>query len=95
MRKIKTNINKKGVESVKIKLRTDVRMIIDRFEKNGFSAYAVGGCVRDSLLQKEPNDWDICTDALPQDILRLFSDFHTFDTGIKHGSVAVGIISSV
>ena len=54
---------------MKIKLPTDVRMIIDRFEKNGFSAYAVGGCVRDSLLQKEPNDWDICTDALPQDIL--------------------------
>lgn len=75
MRKIKTNINKKGVESVKIKLPTDVRMIIDRFEKNGFSAYAVGGCVRDSLLQKEPNDWDICTDALPQDILHLFLIF--------------------
>ena len=93
MRKIKTNINKKGVESVKIKLPTDVRMIIDRFEKNGFSAYAVGGCVRDSLLQKEPNDWDICTDALPQDILRLFSDFHTFDTGIKHGTVSVVINS--
>jgi hypothetical protein len=83
LRKIKTNINKKGVESVRIKLPTDVRMIIDRFEKNGFSAYAVGGCVRDSLLQKEPNDWDICTDALPQNILRLFSDFHTFDTGIS------------
>ena len=70
-------------------------MIIDRFEKNGFSAYAVGGCVRDSLLQKEPNDWDICTDALPQDILRLFSDFHTFDTGIKHGTVSVVINSFV
>ena len=80
---------------MKIKLPTDVRMIIDRFEKNGFSAYAVGGCVRDSLLQKEPNDWDICTDALPQDILRLFSDFHTFDTGIKHGTVSVVINSSV
>lgn len=51
--------------------------------------------MRDSLLQKEPNDWDICTDALPQDILRLFSDFHTFDTGIKHGTVSVVINSSV
>lgn len=84
----------KGVDGMKIKMPVDVRMIIDRIEKSGFSAYAVGGCVRDSLLMKEPNDWDICTDALPADILRIFADFHTFDTGIKHGTVSV-VVNSV
>lgn len=79
---------------MKIKMPVDVRMIIDRIEKNGFSAYAVGGCVRDSLLQKEPNDWDICTNALPTDILRIFQGFHTFDAGIKHGTVSV-VVNSV
>ena len=79
---------------MKIKMPVDVRMIIDRIEKNGFSAYAVGGCVRDSLLQKEPNDWDICTNALPTDIIRIFQDFHTFDAGIKHGTVSV-VVNSV
>lgn len=79
---------------MKIKLPADVRMIIDKIEKEGFSAYAVGGCVRDSLLKKEPSDWDICTDALPNDILKIFADFHTFDAGIKHGTVSV-VINSV
>ena len=80
---------------MKINLPADVKMIIDRIEKQGFSAYAVGGCVRDAILQKEPNDWDICTDALPTDILRIFSGFHTFDAGIKHGTVSVVINSAV
>ena len=79
---------------MKIKLPVDVRMIIDKIEKAGFSAYAVGGCVRDSLLQKEPQDWDICTNALPNDVLRIFADFHTFDAGIKHGTVSV-VVNSV
>lgn len=80
---------------MKIKLPADVRLIIERIEKDGFSAYAVGGCVRDALLGKEPNDWDICTNALPDDILHIFSDFHTFDAGIKHGTVSVVINSAV
>lgn len=76
---------------MKIKLPNDVKFIIDKIEENGFTAYAVGGCVRDALLKKEPNDWDICTSALPTDILRIFADFHTFDAGIKHGTVSVVI----
>lgn len=80
---------------MKINLPADVKIIIDRIEKQGFSAYAVGGCVRDAILQKEPNDWDICTDALPADIMRIFSDFRTFDAGIKHGTVSVVINSAV
>ena len=70
-----------------IKLPEDVNRIITRLNEAGYEAYAVGGCVRDSLLGKEPNDWDITTSALPIEVKGLFS--HTFDTGIKHGTVTV------
>ncbi len=72
---------------MKIKLPTDVRVIIDRFEKNGFSAYAVGGCVRDSILNRKPEDWDITTSAKPEQVKRIFR--RTVDTGIEHGTVTV------
>lgn len=55
----------------------------------GFEAYAVGGCVRDSLLGKEPTDWDITTNALPRETERVFSEYRVIETGIKHGTVAV------
>lgn len=57
--------------------------------QNGFKAYAVGGCIRDILLSKTPHDWDICTDAQPEDILRVFADYKVITTGIKHGTVCV------
>ena len=60
-----------------------------RLEENGFEAYVVGGCVRDSLLGRPPNDWDITTNALPEELLRCFSDHRVIETGIKHGTVAV------
>jgi tRNA nucleotidyltransferase (CCA-adding enzyme) len=58
-------------------------------EKSGYSAYAVGGAVRDSLLDKEPSDWDVTTSALPEETQRVFADFRTIPTGIKHGTVTV------
>ncbi len=61
--------------------------ILQRLEASGFEAYAVGGCVRDSLLGKEPNDWDICTSAKPEETAKLFS--HTVLTGVKYGTVTV------
>ena len=61
--------------------------IIDVLEKAGFEAYVVGGCVRDSLLNKEPKDWDITTSAKPEQVKALFS--RTIDTGIEHGTVTV------
>lgn len=64
-----------------------VNRIINTFIKNGFFAYAVGGCVRDSLLNTVPSDWDICTSALPEDMKRLFQK--TVDTGIQHGTVSI------
>ncbi len=66
-----------------------VAHIIDILEKSGFEAYAVGGCVRDIILGKEPNDWDITTSAKPDEVKKLFR--RTIDTGIEHGTVTVMI----
>lgn len=74
---------------MKIQMPDNVRFILNKLEENNFDAYIVGGCVRDSLIGKTPNDWDICTNALPQDILRVFDGFNTFDAGIKHGTVSL------
>ena len=54
----------------------DARSIIRRLNQAGFEAYAVGGCVRDSLLGLEPKDWDICTAARPEEMQRVFAGFH-------------------
>ncbi len=70
-----------------INLPKDVANIIHILEEAGHEAYAVGGCVRDSILGREPNDWDITTSALPQQVKELFS--HTIDTGLQHGTVTV------
>lgn len=64
-----------------------VKGILQRFQDAGYEAYLVGGCVRDILLHRVPNDWDICTSALPQEIISLFE--HTAPTGVKHGTVTV------
>ncbi len=58
-------------------------------ENAGFSAYFVGGCVRDSLLGKTPTDWDITTDALPEQVKAAFCGYTVADTGLKHGTVTV------
>lgn len=73
--------------NVFIELPEDVANIIRKLENAGFEAYAVGGCIRDSLLKREPEDWDITTSALPEQIKELFR--RTVDTGIKHGTVTV------
>ena len=73
----------------KIDLPEDVKFVINQIEKNGHSAYAVGGCVRDTLLNKKPQDWDITTSALPTQVKSFFR--RTIDTGIEHGTVTVMI----
>lgn len=70
-----------------IVLPQDVIQIIERLESCGHEAYAVGGCVRDSILGKEPADWDITTSASPEEVKALFT--HTIDTGIAHGTVTI------
>lgn len=82
-------LNEIGWEKVIINIPVDVEKIINKLEDQGFEAYAVGGCVRDLLLGMEPKDWDICTSALPQEIVCCFKDYRTIEVGIKHGTVAV------
>lgn len=62
---------------------------IETLEAAGFEAYCVGGCVRDSLLGKDPDDWDLCTSASPEEMKQAFSEYRTIDTGIKHGTLTV------
>ena len=68
-----------------------VRKIFEIFKKYGYEAYAVGGCVRDSLMGKSPSDWDITTSATPEKILEIFEleNIRTLPTGLKHGTVSV------
>ena len=72
---------------MRIELPEKVEGIIQTLMQAGYEAYAVGGCVRDSLLGKEPKDWDITTSAKPEEVKRLFPK--TIDTGILHGTVTV------
>ncbi len=64
-----------------------VKWILDELQKNEYEAYAVGGCVRDSILKREPQDWDITTSAQPEQVKSIFA--RTIDTGIQHGTVTV------
>ena len=70
-----------------ITLPRDVSKIISALEDHGFEAFAVGGCVRDVILGREPEDWDITTSAKPEEIKAIYS--RTIDTGIEHGTVKV------
>jgi tRNA nucleotidyltransferase (CCA-adding enzyme) len=74
---------------MKIELTKDVCCILDILDQNGFEAFTVGGCVRDSLLKRQLKDWDITTSALPKEIVKLFT--HTIPTGIKHGTITIVI----
>ena len=72
---------------MKINLPEKVKYIIDVITEAGYEAFAVGGCIRDSILGREPDDWDITTSATPLETKALFS--RTFDTGIEHGTITV------
>lgn len=72
---------------MKFQIPSKVETIIHTLEEAGFEAYAVGGCVRDSILGRVPDDWDITTSAKPEQVKALFS--RTVDTGLQHGTVTV------
>ena len=72
-----------------INIPKDVENVLNILTENGHKAYVVGGCVRDSLMGREPDDWDVTTDASPKRIKELFSSFRTVDTGIEHGTVLI------
>ena len=72
---------------MKIKIPEKVNDIIRILNEHGYEAYAVGGCVRDSMLNRIPEDWDITTSARPDEVKSIFR--RTIDTGIEHGTVTV------
>ncbi len=72
-----------------MKISPKAEYLISKLNENGHSAYIVGGCVRDLLMDKTPGDWDITTSAKPDEIMQTFSDLTVIPTGIKHGTVTV------
>ena len=72
---------------MRIQIPEKVNMIIQQLTQSGYEAYAVGGCVRDIILGRIPEDWDITTSAKPEEVKRLFK--RTIDTGIQHGTVTI------
>ncbi len=77
------------MEQLVITLPSQVKKALATLSANGFEAYVVGGCVRDSLLGIAPNDWDITTSAHPAKTMACFADYRVIETGIKHGTVGV------
>ena len=80
---------------MKINIPYDVQFILDTLQSNNYKAYIVGGCVRDSILNKTPKDWDITTDAEPQMVIDIFNskNMNIIPTGLKHGTVTIMINS--
>ena len=78
-----------------IKLPMPVQFILNQLNDNGYEAYVVGGCVRDSIMGFTPHDWDICTSALPEQVIDVFKDYKVIPTGIQHGTVSVVLEDTV
>ena len=72
-----------------IKMESGAAKLLDRLHAAGYKAYAVGGCVRDSLLGLTPHDWDLCTSALPEQVMALFGTKNCIPTGLQHGTVTI------
>ena len=73
----------------KLKLDNGAAALLERLHGAGYRAYAVGGCVRDSLLGLAPHDWDLCTSARPEQVIALFGGSRCIPTGLQHGTVTV------
>ena len=78
---------------IQIQIPEKAKYIIETIQNAGFEAYVVGGCVRDSILGRSPDDWDITTSAKPEQVKALFH--RTVDTGLQHGTVTVLMESSM
>ena len=72
-----------------IRLDAGAAVLLARLHGAGYAAYAVGGCVRDSLLGRTPQDWDLCTSARPEQVLALFGEGQCIPTGLQHGTVTI------
>ena len=74
---------------MKLTLDPGAAALLDALHAAGYAAYAVGGCVRDSLLGRTAHDWDLCTSALPQQVMELFGTEQCIPTGLQHGTVTI------
>ena len=74
---------------MKLTLDSGAAALLDALHAAGYAAYAVGGCVRDSLLGRTAHDWDLCTSALPQQVMELFGAEQCIPTGLQHGTVTI------
>lgn len=75
---------------IKINIPKDANELIHILQKSGHKAYVCGGCVRDAFLNKDPHDWDICTSATPEEMLKILRpNYHVIPTGLKHGTITV------
>ena len=74
---------------MKLTLDPGAAALLDALHAAGYAAYAVGGCVRDSLLGRTAHDWDLCTSALPQQVMELFGAEHCIPIGLQHGTVTI------
>ena len=86
-----TEAYKAHIDAIKntVRIPRGAAMICDALTDAGYEAFLVGGCVRDSFLGLEPDDWDICTSALPEETEAVFADRRVVETGLKHGTVVV------
>lgn len=78
-----------SVLNVYIELPENVRFILHMLREAGHEAYVVGGCVRDSIMGRNPHDWDICTSAKPEQVIEIFNHYKVIPTGLKHGTVTI------
>jgi tRNA nucleotidyltransferase (CCA-adding enzyme) len=67
----------------------EIRLVIERLGMHGFEGFLVGGALRDALLGREANDFDVTTSALPSEMQEVFADLRTIETGLKHGTITV------
>lgn len=72
-----------------IKIPNYAVKMLEKLNSSGYEAYIVGGCIRDSILKRSPNDWDITTSATPEQMLEVFKGYNVIPTGIKHGTLTV------
>ncbi|MBQ8967490.1 HD domain-containing protein [Ruminococcus sp.] len=72
-----------------IKIPGYVTPVLNRLLQNEYESYIVGGCVRDAMMNNEPHDYDVCTNCTPDKMVDIFKDFHTIETGLKHGTLTI------
>ncbi|MBR1724198.1 MAG: phosphohydrolase, partial [Ruminococcus sp.] len=77
------------MDRIEIRIPEYAAELMRTLEKAGYEVWCVGGCVRDALMGVTPHDWDLCTSAMPEEMMEVFGGFRTIPTGLKHGTLTV------